>query len=71
MSESDITRLRVALARIEGDVRAIREDNRRGEEEHKDFEVRLRALERVRWLVAGACTLVGAGGGIGLTKFFS
>lgn len=63
MSESDIRRILEALARVETKVEAIQADNVRGEGVHKDHEGRLRALERVRWLIAGSCLSVGSGAG--------
>lgn len=60
---ADMRSVMVALARIEGDVKAIRDDNAEGKDAHKDFETRIRALERVRWLVAGAAAVLGSGVG--------
>lgn len=61
MSESDIRRILEAIARLETKVEGIGADNVRGEEVHKDHENRLRSLERVRWLIAGACLVAGGG----------
>ena len=61
MSESDIRRILEGLAEVKAEVRGIRSDNERGEEVHKDHETRLRALERVRWLIAGAGMVLGGG----------
>lgn len=76
MTESDIRRLMVALARIEVSVEAVRAENLLGQEQHKDFEgrlreleridpidveSRLRGLERVRWIMYGAAAVLGSG----------
>ena len=68
MSESDITRILVALAEIRGDVKAIRDENDTGKKQHEDFEDRLRSLERVRWIVVGAAGVVGSGLGAALSQ---
>lgn len=68
MSESDIRILLAGLAEIKAELRAIRADNERGEGVHRDHETRLRALERVRWLIAGACVTLGTGVGALLQK---
>lgn len=68
MSESDIRVILAALARVETKVEAIQADNERGEGVHQDHETRLRALERVRWLIAGACVTLGTGVGALLQK---
>lgn len=83
MTESDIRRLMVALARIEVSVESLREENLFGQEQHKDFEgrlrslerldpvdveARMRSLERVRWALYGAACVLGAGGGAVLER---
>ena len=59
MSETDIRRILEAIARLEEKVVAIGADNVRGEQVHKDHETRIRALERVRWLIGGAFFAIG------------
>lgn len=63
MSESDIRVILVAIGRLEEKVDGIGKDNIRGETVHQDFEKRIRSLEKVRWLIAGACLAVGGTGG--------
>jgi hypothetical protein len=74
----------IAQAEIRGDIKAIRDDNANGSKDHEDYEMRLRklevvdpkdierrlrGLERVRWLVAGACAVIGSGVGAALSAF--
>jgi hypothetical protein len=68
VSESDIRVILAALARVETKVEAIQADNVRGETVHQDHELRLRSLERVRWVIVGACLAAGGTGGAALTK---
>lgn len=68
MSETDIRRILEAIARLETKVEGIGADNVRGDQIHQDHETRLRGLERVRWVIAGACLTVGGGGGVALSK---
>lgn len=72
----------VAQAEIRGDIKAIRAENNDGKADHDDYETRLRklevfnpadieqrlrALERVRWIIAGACAVLGSGVGAALS----
>jgi hypothetical protein len=61
VSDDQIRTILVAIAEVKAEVRAVRSDNDRGDAIHADHETRLRALERVRWMVAGAALLVGSG----------
>jgi hypothetical protein len=70
VSESDINRILVAIARVEEKVAGIVADNTRGEAVHQDHETRLRRLEQFRWLIVGAaCAASGTGGAL-LTQLF-
>lgn len=70
MTESDVNAILVRLAGFEATVTtqlaAIGTDNTRGEQVHQDHENRLRALEAVRWKIAGWSAALGALGGGGL-----
>lgn len=73
-----IEKMLIAQAEIRGDIKAIRDDNADGKEDHADYEKRLRSLEvvnpqdieqrlrsleRARWLIAGAWGVLGTGAG--------
>lgn len=68
MTDDQIRTILVALAEIRGDVKAVRSENHKADQLHRDFEVRLRALERVRWAVAGAFAVAGSGLGALVTS---
>lgn len=61
MTTTEVQQILVALARVEGKVEAIQADNKRGEDVHRDHESRIRALERVRWMIGGLAFVAGGG----------
>jgi hypothetical protein len=64
---NDVNAILVRLAGMEATMvekfNNLTSDNTRGEEIHKDHEERIRALEKVRWLVVGFALAVGGTGG--------
>lgn len=75
MTESDVNAILVQLAELRATVTTqlagIASDNTRGEGVHQDHEARLRALEAVRWKIAGWSAALGAIGGGGVAAGFS
>lgn len=67
MSENDVNAILVAFTDFKATVTtkldSIATDNQRGETVHSDHEARLRALEAVRWKIAGWAAAIGAIGG--------
>lgn len=75
MSTDDVNQILVRLAGFEATVTtqlaSISTDNTRGEQVHQDHENRLRALEAVRWKIAGWSAAIGALGGGGVVAALS
>ena len=60
--------LRVELAEVKGDVKAILRQNVDGEKVHDDHEQRLRRLERWMFLLTGAAATLGSSAGVVVSK---
>lgn len=75
MSESDVNAILVAFTDFKATVTTkldtIANDNTRGEGVHQDHELRIRALEAVRWKIAGWSAAIGAIGGGGVATALS
>lgn len=75
MTESDVNAILVAFTDFKATVTtkldSIATDNTRGEQVHQDHEARLRALEAVRWKIAGWSAALGALGGGGVVAALS
>lgn len=75
MSTDEVNQILVRLAAFEATVTAqlaaIATDNTRGEGVHQDHESRIRALEAVRWKIAGWSAAIGALGGGGVVAALS
>lgn len=75
MSTDEVQQILVQLAELRATVTtqlaSIATDNTRGEQVHQDHENRLRALEAVRWKIAGWSAAIGALGGGGVVAALS